>query len=144
MIDFKWLSEIRVFPALEEKLALHGVELGSFTTAVTITLIVIVLKQHASHNSLPSPSKPKFHSTKAHQPTSNHAHRKAPHEILLQYIHPSTSLWPPTYLRAFAAAQDGDGVVRIGMGMLVRDIRLGRVVVRGDFEVREDEWVGWC
>lgn len=97
---------------------------------MSITIIIQTLRscQASQSQPLPSPNKPRVMS----KPVPK---RKAPHEILLQYMHPSTSLWPPAYLRAFSAARDGDGIVRIGMYRLARDLQRGRIVLRGGYEV---------
>ena len=56
-----------------------------------------------------------------------------PHVRLLESrgLHPTTSLWPGYYLRAFNAAEKGDGVIRLDRRVVERDLRDGVVAVRG-------------
>lgn len=87
------------------------------------------------HKSSPLPNRPSpDHLRDIHQ--TSHL---APHQVLQRYIHPSTSLWPPTYLRAFAAAQASkDGVIHLSLKELVKDVKRGRIVLRYGEAVRID------
>lgn len=53
-----------------------------------------------------------------------------PHILLLNHLHPMTSLWPPSYLRAFERAERGDGVVRLDEKVVERDLSEGVVALR--------------
>jgi hypothetical protein len=68
--------------------------------------------------------------------------RTPPHMILLRYIHPATSLWPQTYLRAFQRVEKEGGKLRLEKRVVLRDLKAGRVFLRDEvsclFEVLDN------
>lgn len=75
--------------------------------------------------------------------TARNVDKIPPHAVLLRYIHPSTSLWPEGYLRAFDIASRSDsGRIRLSVKMVVDDLLSVKVILRQvGGKSMFDEWI---